>query len=254
MYTGPGMQRTNAQRVFNPIRVHALGLVILIATIGCRASTVGLNTQGVSNYRMGRYQEAIQSFQQALVNDPANPDAYYNLAATYYELGKRNNDANLLSQAEGLYNQCLDLDTNHVECYRGLAALLVDTDRSKDAFTLLKGWSQQYVLLADPRIELARLYEEFGDRESAARYLTDALNIDARNARAWTALANIRYEQGQLAQALSNYRHAYQLDQNQPEIAQRIANIQQRLASAANGFGHRDQTQIVNTPPGATAR
>lgn len=248
------MQRTNAQRAFNPHRFHALGLLILIAVVGCCASTVGLNTQGVSSYHMGRHQEAIQSFQQALVNDPANPDAYYNLAATYYELGKRNNDANLLSQAEGLYNQCLDIDPNHVESYRGLAALLVDTDRSTDAFKLLKRWSQQNVQLADPRIELARLYEEFGDKESAARYLTDALNIDARNTRAWTALANIRAEQGQLAQALSNYRQAFQLNQNQPEVAQRIATIQQRIASSASGTAAGAQTKIVNTPQNATAR
>ena len=130
----------------------------------------------------------------------------------------------------------------------------MDTDRSKNAFTLLKRWSEQNGNLADPRIELARLYEEFGDKQSAARYLTDALSIDARNARAWTALANIRADQGQLAQALSNYRQAYQLNQYQPEIATRIANIQQRIASSSNGTAPGTQTQIVNTPQNATAR
>jgi Tfp pilus assembly protein PilF len=134
-----------------------------------------------------------------------------------------------------------------------LAALLVDTDRSKSAFTLLKRWSQQNLQLSDPRIELARLYEEFGDRESAARYLTDALSIDAQNPRAWAALANIRDQQGQLAQALSNYRQAYQLNQNQPAIANRIAALQQRMASAGAGLAPAS-TQLGNTPPGATAR
>ena len=227
-------------------------LLMLFGSIGCQMSSRGYNIDGVRNYHIGRYQEAIQSFQQALSNDPNSADAYYNLAATYYELGKRNNDRNLLGQAEGLYNQCLDLDPNHTECYRGLAALLVDTDRSRSAFTLLKGWAQQNVQAADARIELARLYEEFGDKESASRYLTDALNIDARNPRAWTALARLREEQGQLAQALSNYAQAYQLNQYQPGVANRIASLQQRIAT--NGGELRPNTQIVNTPQNSTAR
>ncbi len=231
------------------------GLFMLtsIGSTGCRMSSSGFNVDGVRNYHVGRYQEAIQSFQQALLNDPNNADAYYNLAATYYELGKRNNDRNLLGQAEGLYNQCLDLDPKHTECYRGLAALLVDTDRSKSAFTLLKGWAQQDVQAADARIELARLYEEFGDRQSASRYLTDALNIDARNPRAWTALARLREQEGQLAQALSNYQQAYQLNQFQPGVANRIASLQQRIATSA-GVSPPPNTQIVNTRQNSTAR
>ena len=224
--------------------------LLSLGSIGCQMSSHGYNVDGVRNYHVGRYQEAIQSFQQALLNDPNSADAYYNLAATYYELGKRNNDRSLLGQAEGLYNQCLDLDPNHTECYRGLAALLVDTDRSRSAFTLLKGWAQQNVQVADARIELARLYEEFGDKDSAARYLTDALNIDARNPRAWTALARLREEQGQLAQALSNYQQAYQLNQYQPGVANRIATLQQRIATSG---GLAPNTQIVNTP-NSTAR
>lgn len=237
-------------------RPYVLKLCVLagiVALSGCQASS-GLHTQGVSSFRQGRFQEAIQTFQQALVNNPTDADAYYNLAATYYEIGKRNNDSNLLSQAEGLYNQCLDLNGNHVECYRGLASLLVDTNRSKSAFTLLKSWSQQNLQMPDARIELARLYEEFGDKESASRYLTDALNIDAKNPRAWAALAGIREQQGQLAQALSNYRQAYQLNQALPGMTNRIASLQQRIASAASGVPASPGTQIVTSPMNSTAR
>lgn len=207
-----------------------MAALTVASLVGCQSSSNGFNTNGVNSFRQGQFQRAIQSFQQALVNNPKSPDAYYNLAATYYELGKRNQDKGLLSQAEGLYNQCLDIDPTHVACYRGLAALLVDTERSQSAFTLLKGWAQQNIQSPEPRIELARLYEEFGDQDSAARYLTDALNIDAQNPRAWVALANIREQKGDLAQALSNYRQAFQLNQNQPEISSRIAAIQQRIA------------------------
>ncbi len=244
-----------------------LALVSLV--IGCHASTGSLNSQGVSSFQKGQYQEAVQTFQQALIDNPTDADTYYNLAATYYEIGKRNHDANALSQAEGLYNQCLDLDPNHVDCYRGLASLLVDTERPKSAFKLLKGWSQQNQQLAAPRIELARLYEEFGDKEHAAGYLTDALQIDAQNPRAWAALASIREQQGQLTQALSNYRQAYQLNPAFPGMSNHIASLSQRVASAAVPGGPStgnpangnpangnpaNGTHVVTGPQGATSR
>jgi tetratricopeptide (TPR) repeat protein len=216
-------------------------------------SANGNNVAGVQNYQLGRFHEAIQSFQQALLDDPNNADAYYNLAATYYELGKRNSDRALLSQSEGLYHQCLDLDPNHTECYRGLASLLVDTKRPDSAFTLLKRWAMQSPRMADSRIELARLYEEFGDRDSAVRYLSEALNVDATSARAWTALGRLREEQGQLAQALSNYQQAYTLNQFQPGVANRIAALQRRVASG-EGVTPTPGTQVVNTPSSQTPR
>ena len=219
---------------------------------GCHMSTHGRNVQGVRQYQMGRYHEAIREFQQAMVANPSDPDAYYNLGATYYAMGKTYRDPSLLSQAEQLYHQCLDLSPEHTPTYRGLVALLVDTDRSESAFTLLKRWAARNPQSADARVELARLYEEFGDRESAAQYLAEALHLNSYNARAWTALARIREQQGQTAQALANYQQAYQLNQMQPGVADRIAAIQRSLSwggpAAAPG------PQIVNVPATVTSR
>lgn len=205
-------------------------LAALLAT-GCRSSTTTRNIDGVRNFQVGQYEKAMQDFQRALFHDPNNADAYYNMAATYYELGKRNSDASLLQQAEGLYHQCLDLSPNHVDCHRGLAALLVDTNRPDSAFTLLNRWVTRSPQMPAARIEVARLYEEFGDHKTATRYLTDALHLDTKNVRAWTALGRIRERDGQLAQALSNYQQAYQLNQFQPGVVERIAALQRHLST-----------------------
>lgn len=200
---------------------------------GC-TSTAGNNASGLRNYQAGNYQQAIQSFQSTLASNPNDANTYYNLAATYYAMGKQRGDQSLLRQAEGLYHQCLDLSPDHTDCHRGLAALLVDTNRSESAFTLLRRWSDRSPQIANPRVELARLYEEFGDRPSARRHLTDAIQIDQRHPRAWTALANLREQEGQLAQALSDYQQAYALNGGQAELANRIANLQQRIATGGS--------------------
>jgi tetratricopeptide (TPR) repeat protein len=214
-------------------------------------SASGHNVDGVRNVQFGNYQAAIQDFQQALLADPNNADAYYNLAAIYHELGRKNSDQNLLQQAEGLYHQCLDRNSDHAECHRGLAVLLVQTDRAESAFTLLERWATRSQRLADPRIELARLYEEFGDQDSATRHLTDALDAEPHNARAWTALANLREKRGELAQALSNYQHAYNLNRLQPGVAHRIAQLQRNL-SLEGESSSQNGSRIVSSPSDTT--
>lgn len=228
-----------------------LGSSLLCLVAGCSVSAQGRNVDGVRNYQSGNFQGAIHKFQQALAADPGNADAYYNLGATYYALGKQRQDPQLMNQAEGLYHQCLDLSADHVECHRGLAALLVDTNRPESAFTLVQRWAGRSPQLPEARIELARLHEEFGDRDNAVRHLTDALHLDSQNPRAWTALGRLREQQGQLAQALSDYQQAYQLNQFQPGLSQRIAQLQQGLAG---GTGAGSATQLVNVPPLAAPR
>ena len=125
-----------------------MGFVVLaglaiITGAGCGMSAQGRNVDGVRNYELGRYHNAIQHFQRALASDPNNADSYYNLAATYTTLAKQNGDRALMQQAEGLYHQCLDLNPDHVSCYRGLASLLIDTDRQESAFTLMRRWAQR---------------------------------------------------------------------------------------------------------------
>ena len=102
----------------------------------------GQNIEGVRLEQLGQHQQALQRFQQAITSNPTNADAYYNMAATYHRIGIQQKDQRQLEQAETLYNQCLDLNENHVDCRRGLAVLLTETNRSDRAFNLMKNWAK----------------------------------------------------------------------------------------------------------------
>lgn len=187
---------------------------------------------GVAHYQAGNYPQALASFQQAVKTDPNNPDAYYNLAAAAHQYAKQTGDANSWHQAEELYNRCLDLNENHVECHRALAVLLVETNRQDKAFTLMKNWVIRSPQLAAARVELARLYEEHGDQQNATTYLSQALQINPYDARALAALGKMREQSGDVAQAIENYRRAYQLNPNAPGVAQRLAALTGSTAPA----------------------
>ena len=108
--------------------------------------------------------EPCSNSSERLDADPANADSYYNLGATHHQLAKLHNRDADYTQAESYYNQCIDKSPNHEECYRGLAVLLVDRGHPDQATQLLTLWSQRSPQLPGPRIELARLDEELGDK------------------------------------------------------------------------------------------
>lgn len=196
---------------------------------GCRMVAQGRNVDGVRYFQQGQYPVALQRFDAALTLDPRNADSYYNKAAVYHRMGLAHRDPNLLTQAESLYNQCLDLNPDHVECHRGLAVLLTETGRVDRAFTLLRNWAVRSPTNAEARVELARLYEEYGDPRSAEQALNEALALDTRNWRAHAALGRLREQAGDYAQALRSYQMAYALNRFQPELQRQIAALQARV-------------------------
>lgn len=209
-----------------------IGSAILLASTGCgNFAARGMNAEGVRLFQQSNYQGAMMQFQQAIYSDPANADAYYNLAATYHKVGKQENRKEDLDQAEAYYNQCLDRDPNHSDCYRALAVLLVEENRNDEAFRLLEGWVGRSPGCADARIELARIWEEFGDKRQARERLAEALHIDPNNSRALTAMGRIWEEMGEPDKALVDYQRSLWLNRFQPEVETRVAALQSRTGT-----------------------
>ncbi|MEM8667656.1 MAG: tetratricopeptide repeat protein [Planctomycetota bacterium] len=232
-----------------PSKPVALGLLALaLACTGCQWAASGQNSVGARLYEQGQYSAALQQFQKVIVTDPANADGYYNLAATNHRLGTQRGDTQLLGQAESLYNQCLDLQPNHVECHRGLAVLLVDTGRPDRAFELMKNWAGQNPNYAEPLVELARLYQEAGKNDVALKYLEDAVQRDANNSRAWLALGNLREQGGDLQQALRNYQQSLAINNMQPAVNERVAALSRQISANFESTMAAGGTQIAAPP------
>ena len=224
-------------------------LLLLFQTFGCNLGAQQNNIVGQQAFQNGNPMQALGRFQKALSQNPNNPDANYNLAAVFYSMGKNQGNAQYLSQAEQLYRKAISLNGQHTEAHRGLTALLIETGREQYAFDLLDGWKQRMPGSAEPLIELARVYQEYGDNQHATYLLADALKVDGTNIRALKAMGRMRETQGQSMLALDNYMRVLQLDGSQADVASRVASLQQQFSRN----GGAQQTQNYSPRYGSTS-
>ncbi|TWT42477.1 tetratricopeptide repeat protein [Botrimarina hoheduenensis] len=231
-------------------------LAVVVLATGCNTvQNQTLNAEGVALYRQGAYPQAAEKFQTAISKQPDAADGYYNLAASLHQTGVRLNRPADLQQAEVLYNQCLERDANHVECHRGLAVLLNETNRPDAAFRLMNNWAMASPSNPSPRIELARLLEESKQPEQATTQLVQALTVDPNNARALAALGRIRDQSGDYQQALQNYQRSLAANPSQPQLAARVATLTSAAGGQVSGLtAPAGQTRMVNQWQGAPAR
>lgn len=207
-----------------------MALLAGLTLCGCNYAANRHNCNGTRAFLSGQVAQAINEFQQALIANPQDANAYYNLGYAYAALAKQNQNAQWTEQAEQLFRQSIALNDQHVDAHRALAALLIEKGNQQFAFDLLNAWQQRYPSSPAPLIELARLYQEYGDNRRAADYLADALRLDSQNALAFKAMGHVREAQGQDQLALQNYLRAWQLDATQTDVAQRVAVLRQRLS------------------------
>jgi len=169
----------------------AVGL-LLCPLAGCGRLARDDNARGVQLYQQGNYRGAVSHFQRALARRPGSPDCFYNLGATYHQQAKVFGQTTDWRSAEQYYHLCLARSPDHEACRRGLANLLVEQKRSPEAVALLEDWSRRQPSDPAPRLELARLSDDHGDRAEAERHLAAALAIDPSNPRALEALGRAR--------------------------------------------------------------
>ena len=213
--------------------------------MGCNVAATGHNMQGRRLYEQGQFAEALQTFQKALQTNPRNADAYYNMAATYYFLGKQHRNTQWLQQSENLYRQALGIEPTHADSFRWLAALMMENGRSNDALQMVQSWRASAPRSAEPVIELARMHRELGKAQQSMQLLVDALHIDSANPRALKAMGQIREEQGQHQLALDNYTRSYQANNLQPDVAAKIASLRgQMQVISQNGPNQPGQTRL----------
>ena len=222
-------------------RFYAVSLLMLFV-LGC--ASMNHSTEGMRYFGQARYDAAITAFQSALRANPNDPNTLYNIAATHHQAARVALRSGHTATAQQQYEQAaqhylltLQRASNHINAYRGLAALYMDCQNPEAAFQLLINWNNANPVSAEPKLELARLYQEFAQiamiqgrtevaqqcRDAAEGLLQRVLTTEPTNYRALRALGFLKEQRGDIAGAVFDYQRSLQANPQQRDLETRIA-------------------------------
>ncbi len=190
------------------------------------------NAEGVVYYQQGQYEQALQTFNDAIRINPNNAEAYYNLASTYQKQGMTTHQTSLLAQAENYYRACLDHNPppeTTICCYRGIAALMNERNRGSEALELLQGWESRNQNALDPKLEIAYLLEAQGKNQEALAALQKAGTMAPNDYRIYYKSGVIQQKLGNNQAALDQLLMAGRLQPSDTEIANRITRLRSQV-------------------------
>ena len=216
--------------------------LLMLCVLGCAAQNH--TAEGMRFFGQARYDAAMTAFRSALQANPNDANALYNVAATYHQSARASLQLGNAAVAQQQYEQAvrhylssIARNPNHADAHRGLATLYMDWQNPQAAFDLLIGWSNANPISAEPKLELARLHQEWaqyvtiqGRAEEAAPFrdvpvqiLQQILATDPTNYRALRALGFWKEQNGDIAGAVFDYSRSLQANPQQRDLEERIA-------------------------------
>jgi len=168
---------------------------------------------GIVYARLGRFDEAIDQYRQALAMQPDLYAAHVNLAlALLQQKG--------FDEAESHFRRALEINPRGVEAHCGLAHLLLAEEKPDDAraeFEEAIAINPRHVIAHN---DLAQALLKQGKIDESILHCEAALAIDSRFIRAHINLAQALAARGQTDEAAAHYRQVLEIDPRNP-VAQR---------------------------------
>jgi tetratricopeptide (TPR) repeat protein len=163
------------------------------------------NNKGVSLYRLDRHEEAINCFDQALAIDPQHAMAWTNKGGSLAALGR-------WEEAINCFDQALAVDPRNAMLWSNKGAALSGLGRREEA---IRCYDQ--ALAIDPRdfsawFNKGNALTDLDRREEAIRCYDQALAIDPRYAAAWHKKGDALAALGRREEAIGCYNHTLAID------------------------------------------
>jgi tetratricopeptide (TPR) repeat protein len=189
-------------------------------------------TYGVAFFQRGYLDQAANSFQQAIVANPSDAEAYYNLGTLYlrrsdYEQGRQN------------LEQAVTLRPNHPEAWNNLGMLSAQQGKPEQAIRDFKQsltFKPDYVIAM---VNLANLYRRQHSFDEAGKLLERALQIQPNDPEVNYSAGMLYAQQDQIPRAEQYLHKAISLRSDYPDALNNLGVLfvrEQRYPEAEEQF------------------
>jgi tetratricopeptide (TPR) repeat protein len=168
-----------------------------------------LNGLGNVYDNLGRYEEAIGSFERAIDLDPEDAHPHNGLGNVYYQQGR-------YEEAIAAYQRAIELDPEIAYPHNGLGNVYYQQGRYEEAIAAYQRAIELDPEVAYPHNNLGSVYADLGRYEEAIAAYQRAIDLDPEDASPHNGLGNVYDQQGRYEEAIAAYQRAIDLD---PEVA-----------------------------------
>ena len=168
---------------------------------------------GMENYRDGKYKEALEEFQKAIIIFPDDPDIPFYIGLTYQKL-------NQPEKAIDYFKKTLEQDVDHIDAHFQLAIALIQQKAYQDAINHLEEVYKKEPEREDLGYFLGLAYYQTGKYKKAIDYLEKAKTKD-KTIESLTLyyIALSKQQLGQTKEATATYKQLIITDPTSPLAA-----------------------------------
>jgi tetratricopeptide (TPR) repeat protein len=211
---------------FNAIALVQTNLGRIEEAIQAYQNAIGLAPKQISPWnnlghlyrKLGNHEEALAAFQKAVEQNGTDAVGWNGLGDVYHDTGQN-------EEAVLAYLKAIEFSPEYAPSWSGLGNSHMSEGRLEDALG-----AHQKAIEIDRRIfkswlGLGDIYRMQGNEESASMAYRTALELDPKNALAWNELGNLYYKAGAYEEAMRSYLKCIEFNQGRFLTYSNLASI-----------------------------
>jgi superkiller protein 3 len=164
-----------------------------------------LHRTGLELFNMGRQDEAIAHYKQAVAINPDFAEAYNNLGVAMVKQGRQN-------EAIALYQQAIAIEPKFAEAHSNVGVALAKQGRQDEAIAHYKQAIAIRPDFAETLNNLGLALATQGKLDEAFAHVENAIRVDPYYVEARCLLGNLLGDQGRFDEAIAQFHEALRID------------------------------------------
>jgi tetratricopeptide (TPR) repeat protein len=176
--------------------------------------------QGVRFYQQGKFDEAIEAFEDVIINKPDFAEGYYNLGMAYMRQGDPDRAIEVMDKA-------IELKPDFVEAYFGIGQAHIDKGEEEQATEIFKKAVAINPSDAKIYVNLGALYFSANRDDLAMEAFLKAVELDPSLPNTYYQLGLLYYKKQEIDESIESFEKYLELAPQAPDAESIIAIIKE---------------------------